>query len=227
MNSIALKMQQRWELTSETVAFINWLFVWVFLINFAFMLMWTVGAPPRYYEIAVVGLVGLLVRRMPYPIQAVAFLASMGACILTFIGGLFNLSFLSLVHSLQFFAELNPFGSISYILMAVVLVLLSVFALITLKSKTYFASPILFVAALAIIISISAFDYYLSIGNRGHYKRDALQELFSSPQYHNPVLPLMQMANGIFCSLWSNLWVFRLTILKWIGWFLRLTIKRL
>jgi len=54
MTSIAVKIQQKWELSDEIIAFFNWLFVWVFLSNFAFMVMWIVGAPPRKQEIVVV-----------------------------------------------------------------------------------------------------------------------------------------------------------------------------
>ncbi|MEP4058011.1 hypothetical protein, partial [Parasphingorhabdus sp.] len=49
--------------------FMNWALVWIVLANIPFMAMWLVGAPPRAIPIAMAGLVGLVVKRMPRVVQ--------------------------------------------------------------------------------------------------------------------------------------------------------------
>ena len=58
--------------------FLNWALIWIGLANVPFMAMWFVGAPPRYFEIAVAGLVGLVMKRMPRIIQWTAFVLHHG-----------------------------------------------------------------------------------------------------------------------------------------------------
>ena len=100
---------------AEWRQFVNWALVWIVLANVAFASMWLIGAPPRRPEIYAAGAIGLLVRRAPVWVQCAAFLASLTYSILGFIAGLFNLSILSLLHSLKFFAEINPANSWEYI----------------------------------------------------------------------------------------------------------------
>ncbi|MEZ5710191.1 MAG: sulfatase-like hydrolase/transferase [Blastomonas sp.] len=172
MNTIALPFAAE-RSDPEMRRFLNWVLVWIILANAGFMLLWLVGAPPRHIEILTIGFVGLIARRMPYPVRALAFVGVMAFAILCFIGGLFNLSFSSLVYSFKFFAEINPSNSIEYIIVACAVAVVLGAALWFLRRDTVFERTSLVVAAAAMVGGLAGADIYMGKGMRGHYKREA------------------------------------------------------
>ena len=102
-----------WQFDDEVRKFGNWLLVWVVLANIGFAAMWFSGAPPRHMEIVYAGLIGLVVKRMPFAIRYLAFVGILTFSTLKFVGGLFNLDMSSLFYSLQFFAEIKPSNSVA------------------------------------------------------------------------------------------------------------------
>lgn len=160
----------------DSKRFIKWLLVWVVLINFCFMIMWFIGAPTRRIEIVAVGLVGLIVKRFPWPLQATVFVLTMIACLMTFVGGLFNLSFLSIFHSLKFFSELQVQNSLEYVVVSLLLLATMALGAFLLRQDTNFTSPKLIIFAAIVIAGLSFTDHSVGQGMRGHYKRMASAE---------------------------------------------------
>ncbi|WP_321327762.1 sulfatase-like hydrolase/transferase [uncultured Parasphingorhabdus sp.] len=153
--------------------FLNWALVWIVLANIPFMAMWMVGAPPRAIPIALAGLVGLIVKRMPRAVQWIAFVAVMTYSLLSFVSGLFSLTLDSLVYSLQFFAEIKPGNSIEYIAATVVLFGILIGSWFLLKRDTNFAKPLHILLGGALIFGLVGADAAVGEGMRGHYFRPA------------------------------------------------------
>ena len=175
---------------SEWRALKNWLLVWVVLGNAGFALMYFVGAPPRFLEIMMFGIVGLVVRNRAYAIQLVAFLALVAFSILSFIAGLFNLAMTSLLHSLVFFAELDVGQSIEYIIGGAVLAALVIAAALVLRRPNDFRDQRMLVLAALATLSLAGLDYYMGVGMRGHYNRVATADTpFESAVSRSKVVP--------------------------------------
>jgi hypothetical protein len=140
--------------------FFNFVLVWILLANIGFMALWVSGAPPRHFEIALAGIVGLIVKRFNFAIRYISFVAVMLYSVLTFVSGLFNLSLESLVYSLQFFAEMQPGSSVDYIIaaLAVVAVLFAAYGLI--KRDTNFTKPLYLLGAGALVLGVAGLDVY-------------------------------------------------------------------
>ncbi len=151
--------------------FLRWIGVWLILCNLPFMAMWVVGGPPRWVEIVSVGIIGLLVKRMPFFIQAVAFIGSVAFCALAFIGGLFNLSITQLAFSMQFFGELNPASSVEYVAVFLLLLTVMLAGLYLLRRGVNFANAWLILLAAALVATLAYTDESIRYGMRGHYKR--------------------------------------------------------
>lgn len=149
----------------------NWLICWILLPNLGYWLLWIVGGPPRPQAILITGFVGLLVHRAPFAVKFGAFLLAMLVSALFFISALFNLSILSLVHALQFAAELNPSASIEYLVCAVAVIATVAAGWRQLRRSTRLAEPTRFVAAAAITIIVASADVAMAYGDRGSYKR--------------------------------------------------------
>ena len=158
---------------AEWQQFVNWAIVWLVLANVAFASMWLIGAPPRRPEIYAAGAIGLLVRRAPVWVQAIAFLASMTYSVLGFIAGLFNLSILSLLHSLKFFAEINPANSWEYIVGAGLMAGIIVLAMWMIRRPQAFSDIRLVLLAILATFVLAKVDGFMGKGMRGHYKRAA------------------------------------------------------
>ncbi|MEH6758117.1 MAG: sulfatase-like hydrolase/transferase [Parasphingorhabdus sp.] len=163
----------RGRLSAELIKFLNWALIWLGLANIPFIAMWFVGAPPRYFEIAVAGLVGLVVKRMPRVIQWAAFTAVMAYSILSFVAGLFNLGMSSLLYSMQFFAEIKPSNSTEYIAAAGVILAILIASWFLLKRDTNFAKPYYILLGGALIFGLAGTDYAMGQSMRGHYFREA------------------------------------------------------
>lgn len=153
--------------------FMNWALVWIVLANIPFMAMWLVGAPPRAIPIAIAGLVGLIVKRMPRAVQWIAFVGVMVFSLLSFVSGLFSLTLDSLVYSLQFFAEIKPSNSMEYIAAGVVIVGILVGSWFLLKRDTNFAKPLHMLLGGVLIFGLAGADAAVGAGMRGHYFRPA------------------------------------------------------
>ena len=153
--------------------FLNWALVWIVLANIPFMAMWMVGAPPRAIPIALAGLAGLIVKRMPRAIQWFAFAGVMIYSLLSFVSGLFSLTLDSLIYSMQFFAEIKPGNSIEYIAAAVVIVGILIGSWFLLKRDTNFSKPLHILFGGALIFGLVGADAAVGEGMRGHYFRPA------------------------------------------------------
>ena len=160
-------------LSKEFRKFLNWALIWVGLANIPFVAMWFVGAPPRYFEIAVGGIIGLIVKRMPRVVQFVAFTGIMIYSILSFVAGLFNLNMSSLVYSLQFFAEIKTSNSVEYIAAIVVILIILLSSWFLLKRDINFAKPFHILLGGALIFGLAGADFAMGQNMRGHYFREA------------------------------------------------------
>lgn len=162
-----------WSIDAELKKFGNWLLVWIVLANAAFVVLWFSGAPPRHLEIIYAGLLGLVVKRFPFPIQYIAFVGIMLFSTLKFVGGLFNLDISSLLYSLQFFAEIKPGNSIDYIAAALGILAVMGLAWRLLKRDTDFARPLLVAGAAGLFVTLAGVDLWMGKDMRGHYFRTA------------------------------------------------------
>jgi hypothetical protein len=152
----------------------NWLLVWLVIANAAFALMWLIGAPPRWPEIMFIGALGLVVRERSRWVQFAGFCAAMTWSVLGFVAGMFNLSIGSVLHSLQFFAELSPSQSSEYLIVAGTIAALIVIAWIALRRPQNFADTRLVLAAIIVVMLFAGLDKWMGYGMRGHYKREAV-----------------------------------------------------
>lgn len=162
-----------WQVDDELKKFGNWLLIWVILANIGFVAMWFSGAPPRHMDIVYAGLIGLVVKRMPFIVRYLSFVGILTFSSLKFVGGLFNLDMSSLLYSLQFFAEIKPANSVDYIAGAIAIVIVMLLAWKLLRRDSNFARPTLIVGAAAMVISLASADMWMGRDMRGHYFRAA------------------------------------------------------
>jgi hypothetical protein len=137
------------------------------------MALWFSGAPPRHFEIALAGIVGLIVKRFSFAIRYLSFVGVMVFSVLKFISGLFNLSMESLLYSVQFFAEIKPSSSIDYIFAGLAVLVILIVAYTLLKRDTNFSKPVYLLGAGALVLSVAGLDIYMGRDMRGHYFRNA------------------------------------------------------
>ncbi len=171
MNAIAMRLSGGFTIDEETKRFLNWALIWVVLANVGFMALWFIGAPPRWWEIGVIGFTGLIAKRFPFWLRYIAFVGVMMYSILNFIGGLFNLNIASLTHSIRFFLELKPGSATEYIMVGAAMLLIFGIAFKLLRRDTNFSRPTYILAAGAMFIGLAATDIQMGKGMRGHYKR--------------------------------------------------------
>ena len=156
----------------EWKTLINWAFIWIVTANAGFALMWFVGAPPRWSEILITGLIGLFVRRRPAAVQLFAFVSATVFSLLSFVSGLFNLDMGSLVYSLRFFAEIDPTKSTEYMIAGMVVVILMATAARLLRRDQSFTDMRAQCVAVALLIMTAQVDVLMGAGMWGHYHRD-------------------------------------------------------
>lgn len=162
-------------------AFRNWATAWVMLPNLPFIAMWLVGGPPRVVEIFVTGIVGLIVRRAPFWVQAPLWFAALVGSVMSYVCALFSLSIKTMFYSFRFVIELSPAASIEYSILAGSLLLTVWLAFKTLRRPQNFDAPLQIVLAGAMLFSLCAADLWASAGTRGAYRRaPAADEPFSS-----------------------------------------------
>jgi hypothetical protein len=162
-----------WSLDDELKRFGHWLLVWVLLANIGFVALWVSGAPPRHLEIVYAGIIGLVVKRLPFIVRYLSFAGIVIFSTLKFVGGLFNLSMASLFYSLQFFAEIKPGNSIDYIFAAAAILVILGLAWKLLKKDTNFSRPLLLAGAAALFFGLAGVDLWVGKDMRGHYFRAA------------------------------------------------------
>jgi len=153
--------------------FLDWALVWILLANIPFVAMWFVGAPPRYFAIALAGFTGLIVKRMPRPVQWIAFVSVMAYSVLSFVAGLFNLGMTSLIYSLQFFAEIKPANSMEYIAATIIIIGILFASWFLMKRNMNFEKSHHILAAGALIFGLVGADFAMGQDMRGHYFREA------------------------------------------------------
>lgn len=167
------KISEFFNIDAELKRFGNWLLIWVLLANIGFMALWFSGAPPRHMEIVYAGLIGLVVKRMPFLVRYLAFVGIMTFSTLKFVGGLFNLDMSSLLYSLQFFAEIKPGNSIDYIAGGLAILAVMALAWKLLKRDANFSRPLLMLGATATFVTLAGVDMWMGKDMRGHYFRAA------------------------------------------------------
>ncbi|MEG3900381.1 hypothetical protein QUA30_28140 [Microcoleus sp. Pol14C2] len=155
----------------ERQALANWVLVWVGLANIGFSLMYFVGSPPRVFEILMFGILGLVVRKQPFAIQAIAFVAGLAFAVVFILSSLFNLPIYSLSRSIIFMSELNALNSLEYIAVGLGLALIVLLACLTLRRPSHFTDHRAVLIAFVAIAVVALLDAYMGHGMRGHYKR--------------------------------------------------------
>lgn len=175
---------------AERSALLRWLTVWILLANVGFAMMYLIGSPPRFTEIMLFAIVGLVVRNRTYAVQCFGFVAAMAYSLLSFVAGLFNLSLRSLASSVEFFAELNICQSSEYLAALTVVLGLVAAALILMRRSTNFVSSKATFVSLTSLALMVTVDVFFSYGMRGHYNRDAAEGApFSSAIQQVDVIP--------------------------------------
>ena len=157
----------------EWMRLLNWALIWIVIANAGFAVMWFVGAPPRWNEIVITGLVGLFVRNRPIWFQVLAFIGVTAFSLLGFVSGLFNLNMGSLLYSLRFFMEIDPTKSKEYIIAGLVVILLVAVAARFIRREQNFTDMRAVCVAVGVVILTAQFDKWMGFGMRGHYKREA------------------------------------------------------
>ncbi len=160
-------------LDEEMQRFANWVLVWIVLTNIAFAAMWFVGAPPRHFEIATAGFVGLIAKRFPFWLRYLSFCGVMVWSVMKFISGLFSLTLASLVYSLRFFLEIKPSNSLHYMAAGIAIVAIFAIAWKILKRDGNFSKSWMIIAGGGLIFATAAVDIWMGRDMRGHYFREA------------------------------------------------------
>jgi len=149
----------------------NWALCWLVLPNLGFMLMWAVGGPPRYYLILATGAVGLLLRRAPYTVCLIAFLAVVAISAVVFISALFNLAPGSILDSIRFLGEMSPVASPEYAAAGIVVAATIAGACQALRQRGDFRRTPALLAAITLTLALAALDFGVSYAGRSSYQR--------------------------------------------------------
>lgn len=157
--------------SDERAALANWLLVWVVLANIGFSLLYFVGSPPLVSGIVVFGILGLVVRSLPFVLQLIAFVAGLGYAVGSVLSALFNLPITSLSRSIVFMNELNAFNSKEYIGIGIALILLVFVASLALRRPSGFTDLRAVLVAIAAVALVALVDIYMGYGVGGHYRR--------------------------------------------------------
>ncbi|GAB5489302.1 MAG: sulfatase-like hydrolase/transferase [Parasphingorhabdus sp.] len=159
-----------WEKT-EIRALLTWIFTWVFLSNACFIALWFVGSPPRYGEILVIAILGMIVNRSSFMIRYLYFTAAMLWTTLNFVADVFNLDLPRLLASLKFMLSINLASSPVYVLATLGIVGVLTGAYFTMRRDSRIMRWWYYPIALFAALGVATVDYTLSSELRGHYKR--------------------------------------------------------
>lgn len=152
-------------------SFQNWVLCWLLLPNLGYWLLWTIGAPPRPGAVLVTGFAGIFVQRAPFPIKFLTFILAVIVGASFFVSALFNLSILSLVHSLEFAGELSPSASWEYVICGVAVAGTLVAAWHLLHRPTQLVGVTKFAAAASLTVLAASLDGRMSRAAVGTYER--------------------------------------------------------
>lgn len=156
---------------ADFAAFLNWLACWIVLPNLPFLPITLMGGPPRFYDILLCGIVGLIARRLSYWLRLPVFIALMAYLVLSFIAGMFNMSITMIMSVIGLVFDMSPAVSIEYVTGAVLLVLTCGLAVWLLRQKGAFAQRKWLLYATGVVLSLAAADYWISRDTIGSYSR--------------------------------------------------------
>ncbi len=154
-------------------AFATWLACWIVLPNLPFLPMTLLGGPPRYVEIMLCGIVGLVVRHQGLPVRITAFAALLAYLVIAFIARMFNMAPTMLLSVVGLVFDLQPQASPEYAIGAGLLVLTFAAAVWLLRKPGHFVHPRLVAAAAAVVAVLAGGDHALSQAAMGSYGRIA------------------------------------------------------
>jgi hypothetical protein len=155
----------------ERARFRNWFLCWLVLPNLPYLPATVLGGPPRYPEIVICAAAGLAVRRLPYTVRVVVFVAMMGLMLASFIARMFNMNLTMLMSVAPLVLGINPFASPEYVIGA----LLQLFTLAggfwLLRCRSDFAARKWLFGGIAITLLAAGGDYARSRDAMGSYAR--------------------------------------------------------
>ncbi|MDE8652965.1 sulfatase-like hydrolase/transferase [Novosphingobium album (ex Liu et al. 2023)] len=156
---------------TETRAFLNWLACWLVLPNLPFLPITLMGGPPRYPEVVLCGLAGLIARRLNYAGRAGLFLALMAYLVISFIARMFNMAVTMILSVIGLVFDMNPQASIEYVAGAALLLLILGTGLWLLRQPSDFRRPRWLFAAVGATLLLTGGDYAISKDAMGSYAR--------------------------------------------------------
>lgn len=150
---------------------LNWLGCWVLLPNLPFAPVTLMGGPPRYADILIAGVTGLVARRLPYAGRLAAFIAVMTYLVASFISRMFNMSVTMLLRVAGLVLDMKPATSPEYVVGIGLLVLTLGGGAWLLRRRQDFtlAGPLMGAAAASLLLA--GCDYQLSRDTMGAYGR--------------------------------------------------------
>lgn len=174
-------MPQKLSDNEENQAFCNWLVCWIVLPNLPFLPITLSGGPIRMREILVGGIVGLIVRKMGYPIRLTAFLLLLLYFTLSYITAMFNMHISMLTSVAHLVLELNPAVSPEYMIGLTIYLAIIGFSLFLFKKGQNFQSLKAVIACCLLVLVASFSDFLWAYSNATSYSRVAdADEPFSS-----------------------------------------------
>jgi hypothetical protein len=154
-------------------AFLTWLGCWLLLPNLPFLPVTLMGGPPRWWEIAICGVVGLAVHRWAYPLRLVAYLGLMAYLMVTFIAHMFNMGPQLILSVIGLVFDMDLMASPEYAAGAALLLLSLGGAVMLLRQDSKFEGWKWAAAAALVTAGCSAADMAASRGTMGSYTRIA------------------------------------------------------
>jgi hypothetical protein len=156
---------------SELSALLNWLACWIVLPNLPFLPITLMGGPPRFFDIAVCGCVGLMVRRMPLWVRLPAFLGLLTWLVINFIARMFNMHVSMILSVAPLVLDLSPATSVEYLVGAILLAATSAAAIWLMRQSGTFRHSASMVVATGFVMALAAGDYAMSKDTIGAYSR--------------------------------------------------------
>ena len=155
----------------QLAAFLNWLACWVVLPNLPFLPITLMGGPPRLYDYLACGIVGLIARRLPYPLRVLIFLGLIAYLVIGFIASMFNMGIGMIMSVALLVFDMSPATSPEYVLGAGLLVVVCTLALWLLRQPATFERPRYLALAVGITLALAGADYAISRDTIGSYSR--------------------------------------------------------
>jgi hypothetical protein len=162
--------------TAEARAFCTWLVCWIVLPNLPYLPITLMGGPPRFSEILVCGIVGLVVRRAPYWLRVMAYFGLVAHLLISFIARMFNMAVAMIASVIGLMFDLNLAASPEYLGGAALLTVTCVLALWLLRRPADLSGTAWTAAAVAATLTFAAADFALSRDTMGSYTRLAPED---------------------------------------------------